>query len=247
MSVIFKEIHMTLVRIDVRIKASLHEQIKQLAVEEGKKESEYFKTIKEKIDSKIEREYRPAFLGEFSEMNLKWNKHTSENNHKRLNADHAEWKQYHKLYSKLREAWGNDIPYKVIANELNKRPDWVVGDFGCGENLLSKEISNKVYAFDHIAIDKNVISCDLTKVPLKDDVLDVVIFSLSLMGTNYNEYFKEAHRVLKPMGVIMIAEPSTRWKDKEDKLKYMLNEAGFELSGEIKYSDRFIYLKGNKM
>lgn len=38
---------MSLVRIDVRIKASLHEQIKQLAVEEGKKESEM---IRELID-----------------------------------------------------------------------------------------------------------------------------------------------------------------------------------------------------
>ncbi len=38
---------MSLVRIDVRIKASLHEQIKQLATEEDKKESEM---IRELID-----------------------------------------------------------------------------------------------------------------------------------------------------------------------------------------------------
>ena len=38
---------MSLVRIDVRIKASLHEQIKQLATEENKKESEM---IRELID-----------------------------------------------------------------------------------------------------------------------------------------------------------------------------------------------------
>ena len=41
------EIHLSLVRIDVRIKASLHEQIKQLATEENKKESEI---IRELID-----------------------------------------------------------------------------------------------------------------------------------------------------------------------------------------------------
>ena len=209
---------------------------------------DFFSLVKETIESKLnkDREYRPAFLGEFSEMNKKWNTSNSKTDHKRLNADPTEWKKYHNLYTKLREAWGSDIPYKVIANELNKRPDWVVGDFGCGENLLSKEITNKVHAFDHIAIDKNVTSCDITHVPLEDNTLDVVVFSLSLMGTNYSEYFKEAHRVLKPMGVLMIAEPSTKWQDKEEDLKTKLTEAGFKLIGEIKYSERFVYIDAIK-
>ena len=39
---------------------------------------------------------------------------------------------------------------------------------------------------------------DRNKVPLDDKVLDVAIYSLSLMGTNYIDFLLEAHRVLKP-------------------------------------------------
>lgn len=208
----------------------------------------YFKRVRDKIKelSETTRQYRPAYLGKFSEMNKKWNTTNSKNNHKRLNSNPKEWKEYHKLYTKLRESWGSDIPYKVIGAEINKRPDWVVGDFGCGENLLSKEIKNKVHAFDHIAINESVTSCDVTDVPLHNNVLDVAVFSLSLMGTNYKEYFEEAYRVLKPMGLIMIAEPATRWEDREGELKGMLEESGFKLTGDIKHTDRFIYINGIK-
>lgn len=36
------------------------------------------------------------------------------------------------------------------------------------------------------------------QVPLKDSTLDVVIFSLALMGTNYPAFLAETWRVLKP-------------------------------------------------
>jgi ubiquinone/menaquinone biosynthesis C-methylase UbiE len=41
-------------------------------------------------------------------------------------------------------------------------------------------------------------SPDAAQVPLEDSSVDVAIFSLSLMGTNYIEYIAEAYRVLKP-------------------------------------------------
>jgi len=207
---------------------------------------DYFKNIWDNIEKeKLQREYKPAFLGEFSEMNKKWNTSNSKTTHKNLKEDKAEWLKYHELYSKARKNW-DDIPYKVIANKIKNRPEWIVGDFGCGENLLSKEITNKVFSFDHIAIDETVTSCDLCKVPLKDEILDVVVFSLSLMGTNYTEYFKEAYRTLKTYGSLLISEPSTRWEDKEENLKEMLEEAGFKIIGDIKHSDRFIYVDAIK-
>ena len=178
-------------------------------------------------------------------MNKKWNTSNSKTTHKNLKKDKAEWLKYHDLYSKARKNW-DEIPYKVIANKIKNRPEWLVGDFGCGENLLSKEITNKVFSFDHIAIDETVTSCDLCKVPLNDEILDVVVFSLSLMGTNYTEYFKEAYRTLKTYGSLLISEPSTRWEDKEDNLKEMLEEAGFKIIGDIKHSDRFIYVDAIK-
>lgn len=196
-------------------------------------------------NSKQQIKYRPAYLGEFSEMNKSWNTTNSKDNHKRLNKDKTEWFKYHELYSNSRNKW-NEIPYIELSKKIKDRPDWIVGDFGCGENLLSKEIKNKVHSFDHVAIDESVISCDLTDVPLHNNVLDVVVFSLSLMGTNYKEYFDEAYRVLRPMGVVFIAEPATRWEDREEELKGMLEASGFKVTGDIKHSDRFIYVDAIK-
>ena len=36
------------------------------------------------------------------------------------------------------------------------------------------------------------------QVPLKNSSIDVAIYSLSLMGTNYIDFLEEAYRVLKP-------------------------------------------------
>lgn len=179
-------------------------------------------------------------------MNKKWNTSNSKTTHDRLKEDKSEWFKYHKLYSDARKNW-TEIPYKVIANIIKARPEWIVGDFGCGENLLSKEIPNKVLSFDHVAIDETVTVCDLTNIPIENAILDVVVFSLSLMGTNYKEYFKEAHRTLKPMGMVIISEPSNRWENRDDELKTMLIEEGFNISGDVKHSDKFIYVSAMKV
>jgi hypothetical protein len=45
---------------------------------------------------------------------------------------------------------------------------------------------DQVYSFDHVAINDNVTACDMKLVPLPDDVLDVAVFSLSLMAKLYS-------------------------------------------------------------
>jgi ribosomal RNA-processing protein 8 len=50
-------------------------------------------------------------------------------------------------------------------------------------------------------------------VPLKDKQLDVAIFSLSLMGTNFPDFLQEANRVLKQSGTLFIAEVLSRFED----------------------------------
>jgi superfamily II DNA or RNA helicase len=184
-------------------------------------------------------------LGDFSEMNQRWSVTKSENTHNRLSNNPSEWYYYHTLYSEKRKTW-SEIPYIEIAKKINVRPDWIVGDFGCGENLLSKEITNKVYAFDHIAIDNSVYSCDIKNVPIEDNVLDAAVFSLSLMGSNYTDYFKEAYRTLKIYGNIFVCEPAKKWEGREDDLKKSIESVGFKCFGAIKNTDKFIYIDGVK-
>ena len=153
-----------------------------------------------------------------------------------------EWNYYHHLYREARKDW-SEIPYIEISKKIKNRPDWIVADFGCGENLLSKEISNKVHSFDYIAIDDSVISCDMSSVPLEDNSVDVIVFSLSLMGSNDCDYLKEAYRVLKPFGQIFIAEPNSKWID--GGLKEKIESVGFRCFEPCETS-KFIYIDGIK-
>jgi hypothetical protein len=156
-------------------------------------------------------------LGDFSTLNKSWSTSNSSTINKRLSEDPSEWYYYHTLYSEARKNW-DEIPFIEISKRINNRPEWIGGEFGCGENLLSKEINNKVYAFDHIAIDDSVIACDIKNVPLDDNTLDVVVFSLALMGNNYEDYIKEAKRTLKSFGYIFICEPLKKWDGRENDL-----------------------------
>ena len=184
-------------------------------------------------------------LGELSELNKSWSSLNSDTLHSKLLKDESEWYYYHTLYSKSRETW-SEFPYKEIAKKINNRPEWIIGDFGCGENLLAKEIANKIYAFDHVAIDDSVISCDIINVPIENEILDVAVFSLSLMGRNYIDYIKEAYRTLKPYGTLFICEPESKWKGREDKLTEQIESAGFKCLGIIRKTNKFIYIDAIK-
>jgi superfamily II DNA or RNA helicase/SAM-dependent methyltransferase len=184
-------------------------------------------------------------FGDFSMMNSRFNCAYSQTTHERLKQNPEEWYLYHTLYREARQSW-TEIPYGKIAKSLEKRPDWVVGDFGCGEAKLAECLPNQVYSFDHIAINENVISCDITQTPLEDETLDVAVFSLSLMGINYPDYLKEAYRVLKFGGLLKIAEPINRWIEQQSELLDRIENAGFLIIGNTEELSQFIYITAIK-
>ena len=49
-------------------------------------------------------------------------------------------------------------------------------------------------------------ACDIAHVPLMDEAVDAVVLSLALMGTNYAAFLKEANRIAKIGGRILVAE-----------------------------------------
>jgi ubiquinone/menaquinone biosynthesis C-methylase UbiE len=60
-----------------------------------------------------------------------------------------------------------------------------------------------------------IASADISKLPLKDASISLCIFCLSLMGTNYLNFIREAWRVLKEEGELIISEVESRspnWK-----------------------------------
>lgn len=190
-------------------------------------------------------EYLKPTLGDFSQMNKSWSTSKSENTFKRLKNNQKEWFYYHDMYKKRREDW-DEIPYIEIAQKIKERPEWIVADMGCGENLLSKEVTNKVHAFDYVAIDKDVTACDMSSIPLQDNEIDAIVFSLSLMGSNYLDYIKEASRVVKLYGNIFICEPKKKVEKRLEVLKKEIISTGFKIV-EVNKSSQFIYIHGIKL
>ncbi len=77
--------------------------------------------------------------------------------------------------------------------------------------------------------------------PLTNLQVDVGVFSLSLMGTNFPDFLLESNRVLKMHGMLMVAEVMSRFKDINKFLKHMKDQAGFKALKVTKLKD-FFYL-----
>ena len=84
----------------------------------------------------------------------------------------------------------------------------------------------------------------MAHVPLDDDSLDAAIFSLSLMGSNYLDYIKEAHRCLKLDGQLWIAEATSRFENL-DLLEANICDIGFDIR-PIESKGSFTFLKAIK-
>ena len=193
-----------------------------------------------------ERERRVRRFGDFSKMNRRWNGANSTTTHARLQESPEEWQQYHTLYQEARKTWPA-VPLEELAAWASKADGWQIGDFGCGEALLAEQLSDRhvVHSFDHVAINEHVVACDISNVPLEDSSLDVAVFSLSLMGRNFRDYLREAHRTLKVYGHIHIVEASSRFTD-VDGFRASLEVMGFERVAVRKIGDRFTWFHGSR-
>ena len=162
-------------------------------------------------------------------MNRTWNQGRSEVTHARLQANPEEWANYYTLYREARKDWAV-VPYEEMIRWCQQRSGYVIGDFGCGEAKLAEAVSDRhtVYSFDHVAMNEDVVACDMAHVPLEDETLDVAIFSLSLMGANFTDYIREAHRTLKLDGQLHIIEATERFTDRNQFAK-ALQELGFAM------------------
>ena len=173
---------------------------------------------------------RKSRYGDFTRMNNTWYQSNSDKTHRRLQQNPEEWAHYHTMYRQLRASW-DVVPYEEEITFWDGREGKVIADFGCGEALLAKALGDKhrILNFDHIAVDDDVVACDMRQVPVLDNELDGAVFCLSLMGSNITEYIKEAHRCLKIDGQLRIWEGSGRVKDPESFVA-TLRELGFDVA-----------------
>jgi ribosomal RNA-processing protein 8 len=75
-------------------------------------------------------------------------------------------------------------------------------------------------------------------VPLKNDEVDVGIFCLSLMGTNFIDFIQEAKRILKNKGILIVSEIMSRIVNTENFIK-VFESLGFNLRKKMNIKNYF--------
>ncbi|CAG8976991.1 hypothetical protein HYALB_00009786 [Hymenoscyphus albidus] len=93
-----------------------------------------------------------------------------------------------------------------------------IADLGCGDAALSaalqkdcKKLGLKIHSFDLYSPHPLVTKADIADLPLKDGSVDIAIFCLALMGTNWIDFIEEAFRILRWKGELWIAEIKSRF------------------------------------
>lgn len=93
-----------------------------------------------------------------------------------------------------------------------------IADLGCGDARLASELQREkgklkldVLSFDLHSPHPLVTKADIANLPLANGTVDVAIFCLALMGTNWVDFVEEAYRVLRWKGELWVAEIKSRF------------------------------------
>ena len=95
-----------------------------------------------------------------------------------------------------------------------------IADLGCGDAKLASDMSTanaegklnvKILSYDLHSPSPLVERADIANLPLEDGNVNVVVFCLALMGTNWPDFIDEAYRILHWKGELWIAEIKSRF------------------------------------
>lgn len=123
--------------------------------------------------------------------------------------------QYHTGFRHQVLSWPTNPVEHYVSVFSSYPPKTIIADLGCGDAALAKGLLTKglsVISFDLVSDSKYVVEADVcTKIPLpgsegsedekssgEGQVVDVVVFALSLMGVNWLNSLREAWRILRP-------------------------------------------------
>ncbi|KAF6841984.1 rRNA processing protein [Colletotrichum plurivorum] len=93
-----------------------------------------------------------------------------------------------------------------------------IADLGCGDARLASTLAPEgqklrlnILSYDLHSPAKYVTKADIANLPLADGSVDVAIFCLALMGTNWIDFIEEAYRILHWKGELWVAEIKSRF------------------------------------
>ncbi|KAI0548790.1 methyltransferase-domain-containing protein [Xylaria curta] len=101
-----------------------------------------------------------------------------------------------------------------------------IADLGCGDAKLAttlqsekRKLNLNILSYDLQSPSPLVTKADIAHLPLADGSVDVVIFCLALMGTNWLSFIEEAYRILHWKGELWVAEIKSRFGHVSNKNK----------------------------
>lgn len=151
---------------------------------------------------------------------------------------------YHEGYREQISRWPYNPLVRVIEWLEEVDCGLVIGDFGCGEARIAQSFPDrKVHSFDLVAGNSFITPCNIAKVPLKDDSLDISIFCLSLMGRDWPLFILEGTRCLKKGGTLKIVEVMSRFKNLTSFIAFIRSLGYEKINEKPNNSDYFIFLQ----
>ncbi|KAI1430226.1 methyltransferase-domain-containing protein [Xylaria sp. FL1777] len=101
-----------------------------------------------------------------------------------------------------------------------------IADLGCGDAKLAtalqsekKKLHLNILSYDLQSPSPLVTKADIANLSLADGSVDVAIFCLALMGTNWLDFIEEAYRILHWKGELWVAEIKSRFGHVSNKNK----------------------------
>lgn len=168
-------------------------------------------------------EENPELFQEKENLQEKFNNMTSQELCQHFKTKRSDWYKYHEDYPD-----NKDIIIDYINNRKTKHV-LHIADLGCGTDLISEKCKkHKFLNFDNVAINNNVKECDITKTPLDDESMDIVILHKSIWGSNKEDYLTEAHRILEDNGTLLLTGNVEEKK---------ITKLGFMIKNQVKIDD----------
>ncbi|KAF2217980.1 hypothetical protein CERZMDRAFT_31831 [Cercospora zeae-maydis SCOH1-5] len=96
----------------------------------------------------------------------------------------------------------------------------IIADLGCGDARLAQTLTDsgdmsklnlRILSYDLHSPSPLVTKADVANLPADDGSVDIAIFCLALMGTNWISFIEEAYRILHWKGELWIAEIKSRF------------------------------------
>jgi ribosomal RNA-processing protein 8 len=136
------------------------------------------------------------------------------------------------------------VPVDEVITWLRGRypPPAVIADMGCGDAKIQSSVANRVFSFDFKARNPAVVECDMRRTPLEMKSVDVVVFVMSLMGTNLSDFIDEAKRIVRDGGGMLIVEITSRI-DRLELFVKGIEERGFKLTAKRDLTSFFTWLE----